>query len=150
MVDNPATMQNVSKTDFIIKYHQQAIEKDKAIGKLRQFPKVNIEGNIGAGKSTVLAALDLHDSWDCVLEPVAQWQHRHDVNILEKAYHRPKEFAFLLQTLVTTMMKIAAQTPLCKETAIARIYDRSPFSSEVFIRSVSPFKDSVRKCTVVV
>ena len=58
------TMENVSRTDVITTYNQQAIEKDKAIGKLRQFPKVNIEGNIGAGKSTVLAALDLHDSWD--------------------------------------------------------------------------------------
>ena len=119
MVDNPA-MQSDSRTDITITYHQQAIEKDKNIGRLRQFPKVNIEGNIGAGKSTVLAALDLHDSWDCVLGPVAQWQHGHDVNILEKAYHCPKEFAFLLQTLVTTTMKIAAQTPLCKESAIAR------------------------------
>ena len=89
MVDNPATMQNVSRTNIITTYHQQAIEKDKAIGKLRQFPKVNIEGNIGAGKSTVLAALDLHYSCDCVLDPVAQWQHGHDVNILEKWIFRP-------------------------------------------------------------
>ena len=113
MVDNPATMQNVSRTDVITTYNQQALERDEAIGKLRQFPKVNIEGNIGAGKSTVLAARDLHDSWDCLLEPVAQWQHGHDIDIIEKAYHRPKDFTFLFQTLVTTTMKTAAQTPFC-------------------------------------
>ena len=90
VVDNPA-MQSDTRKDITITYHQQAIDKDKAIGKLRQFPKINIEGNIGAGKSTVLAALDLHDLWDSVIEPVAQWQHGHDVNILEKAYHQPKE-----------------------------------------------------------
>ena len=143
VVDNPA-MQSDNRKDITITYQQQAIDKDKAIRRLRQFPKINIEGNIGAGKSTVLAALDLHDLWDCVIEPVAQWQHGHDVNILEKAYHQPKEFAFLLQTLVTTTMKLAAQTPLLKETAVARVYDRSPFSSEVFIRS-NPYLTSAEK-----
>jgi len=68
---------------------------------------IAFEGNIGAGKSTLISILQeklkFLQSIEFVLEPVDEWEKINDKNgenILQKFYENPKKYAFSFQLLV--------------------------------------------------
>lgn len=63
---------------------------------------INIEGNIGAGKSTVASCLreSLGDVLTVTPEPVEQWRNCGGHNILDLFYTDPKRHCYLFQSLV--------------------------------------------------
>ena len=61
---------------------------------------IAIEGNIGAGKSTLMAGC-ARQGLQLVEEPLMQWQSLGPdgkINLLEKFYDEPKRWAFTFQT----------------------------------------------------
>ena len=51
---------------------------------------VSIEGNIGAGKSTMLKFFNKYSDVELIPEPVAQWCDVNGHNLLGKLYEDPK------------------------------------------------------------
>ena len=51
---------------------------------------VSIEGNIGAGKSTMLKFFESYNDVELIPEPVAQWCDVNGHNLLGKLYEDPK------------------------------------------------------------
>ena len=51
---------------------------------------VSIEGNIGAGKSTMLKFFEKYTDVELIPEPVAQWCDVNGHNLLGKLYEDPK------------------------------------------------------------
>jgi len=90
--------------------------------------KFNVNGNIGAGKSTYTKLMKQHImSSDVCEEPVQKWLETVDSkneNILQKFYNEPKEYAFLLQNFacITRMMKSEEILTTTKASNI--FYDR--------------------------
>lgn len=65
------------------------------------------EGNIGAGKTTIienLASLFGSDKVVILKEPISLWRNFHGHNMLDLYYKYPKQFAFTLQTFVQTSL----------------------------------------------
>jgi deoxyadenosine/deoxycytidine kinase len=65
---------------------------------------IALEGNIGAGKSTVLQYLEAYPQVTIFKEQVSKWQcvpglqPGSDANILHQFYHDPKRYAYTFQT----------------------------------------------------
>ena len=64
---------------------------------------IYLEGNIGAGKSTVLAALKEHllaneqfERYTILTEPVDEWRNVGGADLLKDYYQNPKRWSFLL------------------------------------------------------
>ena len=58
--------------------------------KLKSKRIYSIEGNIGAGKTTILKLIGkTFDDVEFVEEPVSQWQNLGGMNLLEKFYEDP-------------------------------------------------------------
>lgn len=64
---------------------------------------IYIEGNVGAGKSTVLAALKEHlhannqdERYTILTEPIDEWRNVSGTDLLRDFYCNPKRWAFLL------------------------------------------------------
>ena len=51
---------------------------------------VSIEGNIGAGKSTMLKFFNNYSDIELIPEPVAEWCNVSGHNLLSKLYEDPK------------------------------------------------------------
>lgn len=62
--------------------------------------RILLEGNIGAGKSTVGVALKASGLFDFIEEPVDEWKHGFVSNMLDVFYHDMPRWAFTFQ-LVT-------------------------------------------------
>ena len=58
-----------------------------------------IEANIGAGKSTLGAAIKATGRADFITEPTDQWQHGFPENILELFYSDQKRWSFMFQLM---------------------------------------------------
>jgi deoxyadenosine/deoxycytidine kinase len=134
-------------------FRGQVAKKARDMQKLLSVKRVFLEGNIGSGKSTVLAALKLNAHIDCVPEPVQKWSclryssQGGTVNLLQRAYDFPLTDAFELQVHINNTMIEAHETPLQKEGAKARVMERSLFSSNIFIdlSYMSPSQRTVAK-----
>lgn len=76
-----------------------------------KFKIVHIEGNIGAGKTTVLNALEQR-GYTVIREPVEKWK------FLKKRYEDPKRwmFAFQVEAMTTMVQNIKEQLKHIKET----------------------------------
>jgi len=61
---------------------------------------VSIEGNIGAGKSTMLKHFQKYSDVEIVPEPVAEWCDVKGHNLLQKLYEDPKRWSFQFQSYV--------------------------------------------------
>jgi deoxyadenosine/deoxycytidine kinase len=83
---------------------------------------ISIEGNIGAGKSTIIEKLKEKYENDprviFLLEPVSEWEKfkdNHGKNMLQKFYENPKKYTFAFQVMAyTTRLQIL-------KTALANI-----------------------------
>lgn len=65
-----------------------------------------IEGNIGAGKSTLIHFFDKFEDIEVFSEPVKQWQNMNGHNVLQMFYENPQTNGFAFQMYVfLTMMK---------------------------------------------
>ncbi|OGB86096.1 hypothetical protein A3J41_02195 [candidate division TM6 bacterium RIFCSPHIGHO2_12_FULL_38_8] len=91
-------------------------------------PIVFIEGNIGAGKSTLIKILQKHLPFVVLtLEPCDEWQHVQGHNLLHTFYQNPSRWACLFQ-IYASMTRIRKQQ---KEAWLAdkvQIMERSWFS----------------------
>lgn len=58
---------------------------------------VLLEGNIGAGKTTVGRALEAHTPFEFIEEPTKAWQEKYGTNMLELFYSDTARWAFTFQ-----------------------------------------------------
>lgn len=77
---------------------------------------LSLEGNIGAGKSTILAALrSAHPEWIFVDEPVDQWmalKNNDGLSLLELFYEDKKRWAYTFQNAAILTRALALQKVL--------------------------------------
>ena len=89
-----------------------------------------IEGNIGAGKSTVLNILKQNlDIFKIIEEPVTKWTNIDGVNLLKNFYQEPKKWAFPLQVWISATM-IEAHNEMTKKPV--KVMERSMYRYFVF------------------
>ncbi len=108
---------------------------------------LSVEGNIGAGKTTILEQLQnrfAHDKSIIFLrEPVDIWESIKDADgesILEKFYKDPAKYAFSFQvmaysTRVNSLRKIISENPDCRMVICERSLDadRNIFAKMLFV-----------------
>lgn len=91
-----------------------------------------IEGNIGAGKSTLIRELERHfgeDVVEFIQEPVELWKNCNGANLLGAFYSDPVKYAYLLQTVVMISTLREQGRPQFKAI---RIVERSALSNMCF------------------
>lgn len=90
-------------------------------------PIFSVEGNISAGKSTLLQLLgELSSEYFIVPEPITQWTNFHGDNVLQKFYEDPYSNAFLFQSLVElTFLKASLTLPQEKPIIFERSFEAS-------------------------
>lgn len=105
----------------------------RAIEKLRTKQVYSIEGNIGAGKTTVLNILgkSLKDVY-FVEEPVKEWQNIGGMNLLEKFYLDSERWGFSFEFYVM-LSKLKALTKAAESNKSIIILERSLLSNKVFM-----------------
>ena len=110
-----------------------------ALSKLPPTYNIYIEGNIAAGKSTLLKILqnELDMDAECVPEPLEEWTNFKGHNLLASMYSKNPQ-AFILQTFIQlTMAKIQLTPP----TTRIKITERSLLSERyVFIEALKTQK----------
>ena len=92
---------------------------------------VSVEGNIGAGKSTVLEALASR-GFAVVQEPVEAWTNCNGVNLLGAFYKDPKRYAYVFQSVAFLSRLSALERVEAERTVFA---ERSPVSDYCFARN---------------
>lgn len=91
-----------------------------------------IEGNIGAGKSTLITMLKNHygdNKIEFIGEPVELWKNCNGENLLGAFYSDPTKYAYLLQTIVMVSTCIEHTK---EQTKAIRITERSTASNMCF------------------
>ena len=97
-----------------------------------------LEGNIGAGKTTVGKALAASDEFDFVEEPTAAWREGFATNMLELFYSDAKRWAFTFQicafiTRAKTWKEVLAYTDHSRVVLERSIFcDRYIFAENCF------------------
>jgi len=82
---------------------------------------VSIEGNIGAGKSTMLKFFEKYADVELIPEPVAQWCDVNGHNLLGKLYEDPKRWSFQFQSYVQlTRLQLLNKPTNCTVKIIER------------------------------
>jgi len=82
---------------------------------------VSIEGNIGAGKSTMLKFFEKYNDVELIPEPVAQWCDVKGHNLLGKLYEDPKRWSFQFQSYVQlTRLQLLNKPTNCSVKIIER------------------------------
>ena len=104
-----------------------------AFQKLKTKRVYSIEGNIGAGKTTILKIIEKSiDDVYFVEEPVSQWQNVGGFNLLEKFYEDPDRWGFSFEFYVMlTKLKALAKAAESEKPVI--ILERSFFSNKIFM-----------------
>jgi len=92
-----------------------------------------LEGNIGAGKSTILKILGKHfKDIEFVEEPVKQWQNLGGSNLLEAFYSDPKRWGFSFE-FYSMLTKIKALLAAANSDKPIIIIERSILSNKIFM-----------------
>ena len=93
----------------------------------------SIEGNIGAGKTTILNLIGkTFQDVEFVEEPVSQWQNLGGMNLLEKFYEYPDRWGFSFEFYVM-LSKLKALSKSAESSKPIIILERSLFSNKIFI-----------------
>lgn len=104
-----------------------------AILKLKTKKIYSIEGNIGAGKTTILNIIGQHfDDVTFVEEPVSQWQNLGGENLLEKFYQDPERWGFTFE-FYSMLSKIKCLMKAADSEKNIIIIERSILSNKIFI-----------------
>lgn len=92
-----------------------------------------LEGNIGAGKSTIMKIISnqFHDV-EFVEEPVKQWQNLNGCNLLDSFYSDPKRWGFSFE-FFSMLTKIQALLKAADSDKPIIIIERSILSNKVFM-----------------
>ena len=92
-----------------------------------------LEGNIGAGKSTIMKIISnqFHDV-EFVEEPVNQWQNLNGCNLLNSFYSDPKRWGFSFE-FYSMLTKIQALLKAADSDKPIIIIERSILSNKVFM-----------------
>lgn len=102
------------------------------IEKIKSKKIYSIEGNIGAGKTTILKIIGQHfKDVAFVEEPVSQWQNLGGMNLLESFYSDPKRWGFSFE-FFSMLSKIKALFKAVDSDKPIIIIERSLFSNKVF------------------
>ena len=93
----------------------------------------SIEGNIGAGKTTILKLIGKTlDDVVFVEEPVSQWQNLGGMNLLEHFYEDPDRWGFSFEFYVM-LSKLKALSNAANSDKDIIILERSLFSNKIFM-----------------
>ncbi|KAJ1522194.1 hypothetical protein ONE63_002502 [Megalurothrips usitatus] len=86
-----------------------------------------LEGNTGAGKSTLAAALQRTGKYDVILEPVHDWQNVEGHNLLALRHQDPQVWAFPFQALVLSSLAALHSRALSRPRPRGRlrVFERS-------------------------
>ncbi|CAF0878151.1 unnamed protein product [Rotaria sp. Silwood1] len=87
---------------------------------------IAVEGNIGSGKSTVLAYLSKSSICDIVAEPIENWTNLNGNNLLGMLYNDPHRWGFAFQANAQmTLAKLHAQP----SKSLIKVMERSIYSA---------------------
>jgi deoxyadenosine/deoxycytidine kinase len=100
--------------------------------KLKSKKIYSIEGNIGAGKTTILKIIGKNfDDVTFVEEPVSQWQNLGGDNLLEKFYKDPERWGFSFE-FYSMLSKIKCLLKASESEKNIVIIERSLLSNKIF------------------
>ena len=92
-----------------------------------------LEGNIGAGKTTILKIIGKHfKDVEFVEEPVKQWQNLGGMNLLDAFYTDPKRWGFSFE-FFSMLTKIKALLNAANSDKPIVVIERSILSNKVFM-----------------
>ena len=92
-----------------------------------------LEGNIGAGKTTILKLINKHfKDVELVEEPVKQWQNLGGMNLLDSFYSDPQRWGFSFE-FYSMLTKIQALLKAAESDKPIIIIERSILSNKVFM-----------------
>ena len=92
-----------------------------------------LEGNIGAGKTTILQIMGKHfKDVEFVEEPVKEWQNLGGMNLLDSFYTDPKRWSFSFE-FYSMLTKIQALLKAANSDKPIIIIERSILSNKVFM-----------------
>ena len=100
---------------------------------------VSIEGNIGAGKSSILRRIEPSLSQDVriLMEPVDSFQECNGENPLKLFYENPSKYAFFTQShIIDSQYKQFNEQIQTKEPVTVLLSERSLFSTIVFTNTL--------------
>ena len=104
-----------------------------SIEKIKSKKIYALEGNIGAGKTTILKIIGKHfKDVEFVEEPVKEWQNLGGMNLLDAFYSNPKRwgFSFEFYSMFTKMKSLLKAADSDKPIIII---ERSILSNKIFI-----------------
>ena len=104
-----------------------------AIEKIKSKKIYALEGNIGAGKTTIMNIISSHfNDVEFVEEPVKQWQNLGGMNLLDSFYSDPKRWGFTFE-FYSMLTKIQALLNAANSDKPIIIIERSILSNRVFM-----------------
>lgn len=107
--------------------------KQSLIEKIKTKKVFALEGNIGAGKTTILKIIGKHfQDVEFVEEPVKMWQNLGGMNLLDAFYSDPKRWGFSFE-FFSMLTKIEALLNAANSDKPIIIIERSILSNKVFM-----------------
>jgi deoxyadenosine/deoxycytidine kinase len=107
--------------------------EQSAIEKIKTKKIYALEGNIGAGKTTILKIIGKHfTDVEFVEEPVKQWQNLGGMNLLDAFYTDPKRWGFSFE-FFSMLTKIKALLNAANSDKPIVVIERSILSNKVFM-----------------
>ena len=85
--------------------------------------RASIEGNIGAGKTTLINQFKNNTTLKIMEEPVHLWTNYNGIDVLKANYHEPNKYAYHLQSLII-------KTQTAQHLAMPNLIERSLTSSQ--------------------
>ena len=107
--------------------------KQSSIERIKTKKIYALEGNIGAGKTTVLKIMEKNfKDVELVEEPVKEWQNLGGMNLLDSFYSNPKRWGFSFE-FYSMLTKIKALLKAADSDKPIIIIERSILSNKVFM-----------------
>jgi deoxyadenosine/deoxycytidine kinase len=97
-------------------------------GQSKNYRRIIVEGNIGAGKSTFLRLLQETFFANFIVEPHEEWQNVGGHNLLDKFYHDKMRWAYTFQSYAFITRMRADEHGIKNSTHDTHILERSVYS----------------------
>ena len=109
------------------------VPKQSLIEKIKTKKIFALEGNIGAGKTTIMKIIGQYfSSVEFVEEPVKQWQNLGGMNLLDAFYTDPQRWGFTFE-FYSMLSKIKALLNAANSDKPVIVIERSILSNKVFM-----------------